>query len=87
MPGSPDDGIDDGIDEGIENGIEKNTEKILNAISADPKITQKRLADETGLSVRTVARELKRLRDSEVVRRVGSARSGCWEIVKSTPAG
>ncbi len=33
-------------------------------------------------SVRTVARELKRLRDTEVIRRVGSDRSGYWGIVK-----
>ncbi len=71
-----------GTDSGIENGVEKNTEKILNTILANPKITQKRLADETSLSVRTVARELKRLRDTDVIRRVGSDRSGYWEIVK-----
>jgi predicted HTH transcriptional regulator len=52
-------GADGGIENGIKNGVEKNTEKILNAIRTNPKITQKRLADETGLSVRTVARELK----------------------------
>lgn len=73
---------DGGIENGIDDGVEKNTEKILNAILADPKITQKRLADETGFSVRTVARELKRLRDTDVIRRVGSDRSGYWEIVK-----
>jgi ATP-dependent DNA helicase RecG len=47
-----------------------------------PKITQKQLAIETGLSVRTVARELKNLRDTNVIRRVGSDRSGYWELVK-----
>ena len=75
-------GTDGGIENGIDDGIEKNSEKILNAILANPKITQKRLADETGFSVRTVARELKRLRDTDVIRRVGSDRTGYWEIVK-----
>ncbi|HBQ65016.1 MAG TPA: hypothetical protein DD727_08900 [Clostridiales bacterium] len=75
-------GTDGGIVNGIDDGVEKNTEKILNAILADPKITQKRLADETGFSVRTVAREIKRLRDTDFIRRVGSDRSGYWEIVK-----
>lgn len=70
-----------GIENGIEDGIEKNTEKILNAIFTDPKITQKRLADKTELSVRTVARELKRLRDAGVICRVGSDRVGYWKIV------
>jgi len=71
-----------GTDSGIDDGVEKNTKKILNVILANPKITQKRLADETSLSVRTVARELKRLRDTDVIRRIGSDRSGYWEIVK-----
>jgi len=75
-------GINCGIENGIDDGIEKNTEEIINAILANPKITQKRLADETGLSVRTVARELKRLRDTDVIRRVGSDKYGYWEIVK-----
>lgn len=75
-------GTDNGIENGIDDGVEKNTEKILNTILANPKITQKRLADETSLSVRTVARELKRLRDTDIIRRVGSDRSGYWEIVK-----
>jgi ATP-dependent DNA helicase RecG len=78
MPADADGGIENGIDD----GAEKNTEKILNAISANPKITQKRLAGETGLSVRTVACELKQLRDTDVIRRTGSDRSGYWEIVK-----
>jgi len=71
-----------GIENGTDDGIEKNTEKILNAILADPKITQKQMTVETGLSLRTIGRELKNLRDTGVIRRVGSDRSGYWEIVK-----
>lgn len=55
---------------------------ILNAIAEDPKIIQKNLAIKTGLSTRTVSREIKELRDTGVIRRVGSDRSGYWEIVK-----
>jgi predicted HTH transcriptional regulator len=32
------------------------------------------------LSIRTVSREIKSLRDSAVIRRIGSDRSGYWEI-------
>ena len=73
-------GIDSGID-GIDNGIYKKYAIILDAILADPKITQDRLSAETGLSVRTVARELKILRDAGKIRRVGSDRAGYWEII------
>jgi predicted HTH transcriptional regulator len=63
-------------------GVETKINKILNAISAEPRAIQKRLAELTGLSTRTVSREIKELRDAGVLRRVGSDRAGHWEIVK-----
>ena len=71
-----------GIENGIDDGIENNTEKILNVLLSDPQITQKQIMAETGLSLRTIGRELKTLRDTGVIRRVGSDRAGYWEIVK-----
>ncbi|MCL2149517.1 MAG: winged helix-turn-helix transcriptional regulator [Dehalococcoidia bacterium] len=67
---------------GTVNGTVKNAGKILDAILADPKITRTKLATETGLSVRTVARELKTLRETSVIRRVGPDRSGRWEVAE-----
>ncbi|MDR2734708.1 MAG: winged helix-turn-helix transcriptional regulator [Spirochaetota bacterium] len=61
-------------------GAENSAEKILNVIAKEPKITQKNLAAKTGLSTRTVSREVKELRNSGVIRRIGSDRSGYWEI-------
>lgn len=71
-----------GTDDGIDNGIESNADKILNVISLDPKATQKQMSDATGMSVRTVARELKGLQEDGIIKRVGSDRAGHWEIVK-----
>ncbi len=71
-----------GVDNGDDIGYDNNVNLILNAIAEDPKITQKNLAIKTGLSTRTVSREIKELRDTGVIRRVGSDRSGYWEIVK-----
>ena len=70
-----------GIDNGIDNGVEKNSNTVLNILKSTPNITQKQLADRTNLSIRTVARELKSLRTTGVIRRIGSARSGYWEIL------
>ena len=69
-----------GDDVGVENGDENNVAKILQAIAAVPEITQKDLATKTGLSPRTVSREIKKLRDTGIIRRVGSDRSGSWEV-------
>ena len=71
-----------GVDNGDDVGTEKNKNLILNAINENPKITQKIIADKTGLSTRTVSREIKNLRDAGVLRRVGSDRAGHWEIVR-----
>ena len=74
-------GIDRGIN-GINNGIVKIT-TILNAIRINPKITQKELSSTTGYSVRSIARELKQLRDTGVITRIGSNRAGYWDITKT----
>lgn len=71
-----------GDDVGVDNGDENNVNLILNAISEDPKITQKNIAIKTGLSTRTVSREIRKLRNTGILKRIGSDRSGYWEIVK-----
>jgi ATP-dependent DNA helicase RecG len=71
-----------GVDNGNDVGVENSVGLILSAIAAEPKITQKKLALKTGLSTRTVSREIRELRDSGAIRRVGSDRLGHWEIIK-----
>jgi ATP-dependent DNA helicase RecG len=71
-----------GDDIGVDIGDETNIDKILNAISVAPKATQKMLSEMTALSTRTISREIKELRDTGIIRRVGSDRSGYWEIMK-----
>lgn len=63
-------------------GIDHNVDKILSVISIDPKATQKQISDTLGMSVRTVSRELKRLQEEGTIKRVGSERSGHWEMIK-----
>jgi len=70
-----------GGDVGVDNVVENNVKLILKVIFAEPTITQKNLAVKTGLSERTVSREIKNLRESGVIRRVGSDRAGYWEII------
>ena len=42
-----------------------------------------KLAEQLGVSVRTVKRELKRLKDSGQIERIDSDKTGKWKIVKS----
>ena len=78
-----DDDGDGGVDDGDDVGAEGNIEKILSVMAEEPQITQRDLANRTGLSTRTVSREIKGLRDAGIIRRIGSDRSGYWDITNS----
>jgi len=56
-------------------------EEIAALISENPSITISELAKNTGLSVKGVEWNIKRLKDSGILKRVGSPRSGHWEVV------
>ncbi|MCL1808747.1 MAG: winged helix-turn-helix transcriptional regulator [Clostridiales bacterium] len=55
-------------------------EAVLEAIKSNPTITLDKLSETTLLSRRTVARTLKAMQDSGVLRRIGTTR-GRWEIL------
>ena len=73
---------DDNGDDGDDNG-DDNIAIILKMLSENPKITQPNLAKKTGISARTISRIISNLRDSGVIRRVGSDRAGYWKIIES----
>jgi predicted HTH transcriptional regulator len=75
-----DNGDDVGVDNGDDVGVDKKISLILKVIAENSSITQKEISAKTGLSTRTVSREIKQLRDNGTIRRIGSDRSGYWEI-------
>jgi len=63
--------------------VEKTVEKILALIEENPNITQKVLAEETGLTRRGIEWNLKTLKDTGKLKRIGADRGGYWEIIKN----
>lgn len=59
---------------------EINSKLILYELEKNPRSKLMELANATSLSERTVTRELKKLKDSGKIRRVGSNKTGHWEI-------
>jgi predicted HTH transcriptional regulator len=57
-------------------------ERIKMAIKGNPKITTQGLADGLGIGLRTVKRHIKALKENGEVLRVGSDKTGYWEVVK-----
>lgn len=59
------------------NGIANDTVKL---IKANPKITMDELAMKLNKSRRTIARIMKKLQDDAIISRIGSDKTGYWEV-------
>ncbi|MDD2192221.1 MAG: Fic family protein [Bacteroidales bacterium] len=69
-------GTDNGTDDDIENVI-------LNHIKNNAEITLNELSLLLGKSRRTIIRTMNRLQEENLIRRIGSNRSGYWEIIET----
>lgn len=61
---------------------EKSSEKILKIIDDNPKISALEIAKLIGISSRSVEKNIKKLRENGIIRRVGPDHGGYWEIIK-----
>ncbi|MEA2050098.1 MAG: ATP-binding protein [Campylobacterota bacterium] len=59
----------------------KTRVKILELINENPNITNQELADTLELTIKGIQWQIKNLKDENILKRVGSARSGYWEII------
>jgi len=59
----------------------KTPEAVLACIAENHDVTRQEMADQIGKSVRSVARAIKQLQESGRLRRVGSDKTGHWEIL------
>ena len=59
---------------------ENEKEKLVSLISADPKLSKKKLAEEVGVSASRIDKLLKLLVDEGTLRREGTAQKGSWII-------
>jgi len=60
---------------------EKTSEKILKAIGSNNQVTISELAELTGVTTRSVERNIKKLQDNGQLRRVGPDKGGYWEVI------
>jgi len=64
------------VDELVESQLE-----IIRLMAQNPKITKKEMAEKVGVSTTTIDKNIDTLKDKKLVRRIGSDRSGHWEII------
>lgn len=76
------------INDGENDGVNKNEpinepiKMILDIISEEPHLSKEYIADKIGKSRATVTRALAKLQNEGIIRRVGSNKTGHWEIIK-----
>ena len=66
-------------------GSEKTSEKILRLLKQDPKMTIDQLSSEIGITARSIERNLKKLKETDRLRRIGPDKGGRWEVRDDRP--
>ena len=56
--------------------------RIIELITNNNKITQNEIADVIGVNVRTIKRNFKILTDNSIIERIGSDKTGYWQVLK-----
>jgi len=67
-----------------DNDTDKRTVNILKLIDLNKNISSSQLAIKCNVSVSTIKRELKKLKQQNKLKRIGSEKSGYWEIIENT---
>ena len=70
-----------GVNEGLNEVINRRN-KIISAVKETPNITVKQLTEQSGLSKATIEREIAILKQKQVIKRVGSKKTGYWQIIE-----
>jgi len=59
----------------------KTTEAILALVAQNGQITRQAMAQQMGKDIRTIGRAIKQLQEQRLLKRVGSDKTGHWELL------
>jgi ATP-dependent DNA helicase RecG len=65
----------------LKKGSEKSSEKIVRLIGANNAITISELSEEIGISTRAIEKQIAKLKEANLIRRVGASMGGHWEVI------
>ena len=66
----------------VRKGGKKTADRLLEMIRANPKVTFADMVTELGISRSAIQKQILRLKDAQLLRRVGPDKGGHWEVVK-----
>jgi len=65
----------------LDKSSDKSSDKILLLLSEDPQITISELSKKLNISTRAIEKNLSNLKINNKIKRIGSKKSGYWEII------
>lgn len=71
-----------GTESSTESSTEKTVDKIIQLIKGNPQITSRAIAQKLAMAHSGVAKHLRNLQNSGVIRRVGPQKGGHWEVIE-----
>jgi predicted HTH transcriptional regulator len=78
---TPHDGLVDGLVNGLVDGLVENQKKMIRLIKNKPTITIQELSQSIGISATAIDKNLMKLKEKKIIRRVGNNKNGGWVIV------
>ena len=79
---SVNDSVNDSINDSVNDSVNKNELKVLELLKKNPSYTREDIKSIIGVSVSTVDRALRGLNNKGKIKRVGSDKTGHWEIIE-----
>lgn len=70
-------------DNGSQKSSQKSSQIILELITKNPQITLSELADKLNMTRRGIDKNIKKLKEQGIIRRIGPDKGGYWEIISS----
>lgn len=61
--------------------LSENRQKIIDAMRSDPSVTHVKLVESIGIGKTNVEKNIRFLKDNGLIRRVGPANGGRWEVL------
>jgi ATP-dependent DNA helicase RecG len=63
-------------------GLAENQKKILMMIAGNPRVSKKAMAQSLGISTTAIDKNLAKLKQKDILHRVGPAKGGHWEVIR-----
>ena len=81
LQGIPQDDAQETTQKTSQKTSQKTPQKIYELIEGNPQITTQEMADFIGIDIRNIHRNIKKLQEQGVIRRVGPDKGGHWEVI------